>query len=311
MSELNIFEENEKTRFLKSAVIYGANASGKSNLFYGLMFFLKFAATSGPQTQIGDFIKTRPFALSRQTEAAPSAFEIIFYIPNGHEKMIRYRYGFSAGIEKIECEYLFAVNNVREVPLFTRKGQEIEYHTANFKEGARGRSSVRENCTFLSVCAQNNGEISARIIAYFRKIRVLSGLSNQTIIPKEYFDDPAYQKRIIDFLKSADTQIIDMKMERTPVSFGKSPDLKNRIEFRYRNKILFGHTHYDDEQADGQKYFSLNEESAGSRKLFYIRVLFLRPWKTGCPSKTFQFTAYKSKKRPACYFLPCGQYFDQ
>jgi hypothetical protein len=152
---------NEKIRSLKSAVIYGANASGKSNLFYGLSFFL---------------------------------------------------YGFSAGVEKVEYEYLFAVNNVREVPLFTRKNREIE-STANFKEGARGRSSVRENCTFLSVCAQNNGEISARIIAYFRRIQVLSGLGNQTPVPKEYFEDPSYQKRIIDFLKSADTQIIDMNRQ--------------------------------------------------------------------------------------------------
>ena len=92
LSESNTFETNKKLRFLKSAVIYGANASGKSNFFNALVFFLRFSAYSGPRKQVEDPIETEPFALSRQTEAVPSSFEIVFIIKDGDEET-RYRYG--------------------------------------------------------------------------------------------------------------------------------------------------------------------------------------------------------------------------
>jgi len=59
--EENTFLVNDKTRLLKTILVYGANASGKSNLFKALGFFLKFAITSGLKLQKGDEIETQPF----------------------------------------------------------------------------------------------------------------------------------------------------------------------------------------------------------------------------------------------------------
>ncbi|GHV84990.1 transporter [Spirochaetia bacterium] len=289
LSGLNTFEANERLSFLKTAVIYGANASGKSNLFYGLMFFLRFAVTSGPRKQIGDVIEAEPFILSKQTESEPSSFEIVFYLHeegasgmNGGGEWTRYRYGFSVSKEKVEYEYLFAINKVREVTLFTRKNQDIEY-TPYFKEGARGKPSVRENCTFLSVCAQNNGETAVKLISYFRKIIVLSGLNDQYLMGREKADmgpadmspleNPAYQKEIIDFLKCADIQITKLKTERIPVSTCDVPE----------NRILFGHTFYDNETPVGEKFLSEINESAGARKLFSYSGAVLMALKNGAP----------------------------
>jgi AAA15 family ATPase/GTPase len=282
LSDLNTFKANERLSFLKSAVIYGANASGKSNLFYGLMFFLRFAVTSGPRKQTGDVIEADPFILSKQTESEPSSFEIVFYLhaegAGGMDgEWTRYRYGFSVSKEKVEYEYLFAVNKVREVPLFTRKNQDIEY-TLYFKEGARGKPSVRDNCTFLSVCAQNNGEIAVKLISYFRKITVLSGLNDHYLMGREKADmgpleNLVYQKEIIDFLKCADIQITNLKTERIPVSSCDVPE----------NRILFGHTFYDNETPIGEKFFSEINESAGTRKLFSYSGAVLMALKNGTP----------------------------
>jgi AAA15 family ATPase/GTPase len=287
LSDSNTFEINGKVRFLKSAVLYGANAGGKSNFFYGLKFFLKFAVTSGPRKQAGDPIETEPFALSRQTEAAPSQFEIIFYVFDKNNEAIRYRYGFSVSPQKVEYEYLFAVNNIREVTLFTRQGREIEC-TAHFREGARGKPSVRENCTFLSVCAQNNGEISGRIIDYFRGIQVLSGLTDQVIFPKEAIEDPLYQKKIVNFLQFADIHILDMKMvEPVPAV---SDNIQNQrtlyggiFAVEKKAELFFGHAYYDGEEAAGQRYLPKNAESSGTQKLFSHSRSILRALENGSP----------------------------
>jgi len=64
--------------------------------------------------------------------------------------------------------------------LFLRNSQEIEY-TSYFKEGVRAKAAVRNNCSFLSVCAQNNGEISAQIVKHFRNMGVLYGEYNTAL----------------------------------------------------------------------------------------------------------------------------------
>jgi AAA15 family ATPase/GTPase len=286
LSESNTFEANKNLRFLRSAIIYGANASGKSNFFNALVFFLHFAVNSGPRKQIGDTIETEPFALSKQTESASSSFEIIFFIKDGN-KETRYRYGLVASKERVEAEYLFAVNNVREVTLFTRSLQEIDY-TPNFKEGARGKPSVRNNCAFLSVCAQNNGEISARIVRYFRRITVLSGLYDNLIIPKKENGRSDYKNKIVDFLKNADIQITNYKTESIP-AFSDFPDpevsafLKSKFPNAEQERILFGHTVYDEEAPVGEKYLDEFAESSGTRKLFSYSNSILSALEEGTP----------------------------
>ncbi len=69
----NIFHDQEfDIRILKSAVIYGANASGKTKLFDALMFMKKFVLTSSKDKQKGDKIKVSPFLLN--------TFTLIFYL---------------------------------------------------------------------------------------------------------------------------------------------------------------------------------------------------------------------------------------
>jgi AAA15 family ATPase/GTPase len=286
LSELNTFEADKKLRFLKSAVIYGANASGKSNFFNALSFLRNFSVYSGPRQQVEDPIEIDPFALSKQTESAPSSFEIVFLIKNGSEE-IKYRYGLSVSTREVEAEYLYAVYNVREVMLFTRTFQKIGY-TSYFKEGARGKFSVRNNCTFLSVCAQNNGEISTQIVKYFKNIAVLYGLYDQTMPPKKENKRTDYKKRIINFLKFADIQITNFKTKRIP-AFGDIPDselsalLRSEFPNLKQHKVLYGHIVYDGEIPTGEKYFDEDLESAGTRKLFSYASVILGALDEGTP----------------------------
>ena len=286
LSDLNTFESERKLRFLRSAVVYGANASGKSNFFNALLFFFRFSVLSGPRNQVDDPIETEPFILSRQTEAAPSSFEMIFIIKETDEET-RYRYGFSVNKEQVLSEYLFAVKNVREVTLFTRTLQTIE-HTAYFKEGARGKQSVRKNCSFLSICAQNNGEISTQIIKFFRSVGVIHGAYDSGSYPQKGDNTPNYKKKIMDFLKFADIQITGYKTQQVP-AFGDIPDcelssiLRNKFPDAKQKKILYGHTVYDDEKPDGEKFLDEFDESSGTRKLFSYAAYIFNALEKGAP----------------------------
>jgi AAA15 family ATPase/GTPase len=300
LSESNTFEMGGKLRFLKTAVMYGANASGKSNFFRALMFFMHFAVLSGPRKQAGDIIDVDAFYFSKQTEHEPSSFELVFFIENNEGKHIRYRYGFSVTPEEVVTEYLFAVFNVREVALFTRDKQEI-VTTSYFREGSRIKSAVRQNCSFLSVCAQTNGEIAVSIVQYFQSILVVSGLQNITSVMKNWLrksNDDAFLKDILDFLHFADIQVNKLQVERKPVNINELPPplaelLKRNPQEKLTEQItyFFGHSYFDNEENVGTVLVPEQKESSGTQKLFEYAAPFISTLELGTPLFIDEFDA--------------------
>ena len=111
-----IVDGNKK--HLKSAVIYGANASGKSNVLNAFWFMVNYVLTSHNQ-QLHKTIERSPFKFDRETPSRPSSFEVIF-TTNG----IRYAYGFSVTDKAVIEEYLYYYPNGRQA-LMSEKTQKI------------------------------------------------------------------------------------------------------------------------------------------------------------------------------------------
>jgi len=291
LSEFNTFEIGNKLRLLKTAVIYGANASGKSNFFRALAFFMHFAVLSGPRKQAGDTIEVDSFFFSKQTEQEPSFFELVFFIKNSDGKNIRYRYGFSVTEEEVITEYLFAVPNVREITLFTRKKQEI-ITTDHFREGSRVKSTVRPNCSFLSVCAQGNGEIATDIIRYFKSLIVTSGLGYIAPVTKMRLQDSDdnIKKQVLDFLHYADIQVKELTVERETVDINELPQefsdfIKRTPGARppERETYFFGHDYFDNGEIIDIALIPEEEESRGTQKLFAYAIPFISALENGTP----------------------------
>jgi hypothetical protein len=74
---------------LRSAAIYGANASGKSNLIKALQYMRGVVAESATVIQPGQTFAVQPFRLDAQSAKEPTAFEVTFIIDG-----VRYQYGF-------------------------------------------------------------------------------------------------------------------------------------------------------------------------------------------------------------------------
>ncbi|MDM8526476.1 AAA family ATPase, partial [Desulfococcaceae bacterium HSG8] len=170
------FSAVNKFQLLKSAVIYGANASGKSNLLKAVAFMRRFVFESSKESQATENINVSSFRLSTECEKEPSFFEVIFIC-----NQRKFRYGFEVDKNEVHSEWLFFVPTRTEAKLFIREKGNIKIGNY-FKEGKGLENRTRSNALFLSVAAQFNGEISTRILTWFKSLNVISGLDDNSYI---------------------------------------------------------------------------------------------------------------------------------
>ena len=111
----NVFEINHKLKLLKTAAIYGANSSGKSNLIAAINFMKWFVLNSSKETQVSEAIDVEAFRLSTETEKEPSFFEIVFLLEGK-----TFRYGFEVNAREVVSEWLFQADDSEEKMLFER-----------------------------------------------------------------------------------------------------------------------------------------------------------------------------------------------
>jgi len=161
-----------KYKLLRSAVIYGANSSGKSN-FIKALDKMREIITGSSQYNSTSNINVVPFLLSTETENKPSYFEILILIDN-----VRYRYGFEADNKMIHSEWLFERKVNTERNLFYRD-KDIYEMAADFGEGNGIVIKTRGNALFLSVVDQFNGAISKKIMSWFNIINIFSGITHE------------------------------------------------------------------------------------------------------------------------------------
>ncbi len=276
-----VINENFGLRLLKSAVIYGANASGKSKLLDAFAFMRYFVINSSKESQKGETIEVEPFRLSTETENEPSEFEIIFV----HNKVL-YRYGFEATNEKIVSEWLYNKPKTKEVELFYRDGSIFNIHGRSFTKGNTvvKEGLVRDNALLISVAAQFNEKTAINVLDWFKRLKTLSGLNESGYqgFTMGKAESSEYKHKILELLKAADLGIQDIKMQKLDIdSLPKDlpKELRDKLirEIKEDNAEFFSdvsttHRKFDvNKNAVSFEYFSLeNDESSGTSKFFAL-----------------------------------------
>jgi AAA15 family ATPase/GTPase len=275
------FEEKFNLRLLKSAVVYGANASGKSNFIDALAFMRFFVINSSKESQKGDVIGVNPFMLNDETEREPSEFEIIFI----HNNEL-FRYGFESNNFNIISEWLFHKPKTKEIEIFYRDVNKFEIHERAFQKGktVAREGLVRDNALLLSVAAQFNDKLAIKVIDWFKRLKTLSGLNEQGYhgftIGK--IEDPNFKNKIVELLKGADFGIQDiipqkLDINKLPKDFPK--ELKERIikesveeNAEFFSDVLTVHKKYNSKREFIENVnFSLDDdESSGTQKYFAL-----------------------------------------
>ncbi len=272
---------------LKSAVVYGANASGKSNLFNAMAFMKSFVIKSVKMQKV-EKIPVETFMLHTETESSSSSFEVIFIIDNNE-----YRYGFEVDENKVYAEWLFSDRTgKREAQLFFREEGKYSINSRLFKEGKGLENKTRDNALFLSVVAQFNGDISTKIIKWFYYFNQLHGLKNDLYMDftMRQLKLPEFKKEIVKMVNFADLGISDLEViekEVTKETLPENlPDEIREMMMKDNSKlinIITKHNKYNEKmELDSLIDFELNKnESDGTKKFFAISAPILDTLKNG------------------------------
>ncbi len=163
----------EKYKILRSAVIYGANSSGKSNLIKALGK-MRDTVLQSVKLNDSDELDYSPFLLAAESALQPTFFEVIFIDIDE-----RFRYGFEYNLTEIVNEWLFMGKNPKtEKPLFIRTKEGIGV-SDKFEEGKGKEVATNDNRLFISLVAQLGGHLSKQIIEWFKNYNILSGLDHK------------------------------------------------------------------------------------------------------------------------------------
>ena len=270
-------------KLLSSAIIYGANASGKSNFLRALAFMGRFVLNKFKILQSIDKLPHEPFKLCSDTEDSSSFFEIVFFIND-----IKYRYGFEMDSHTIYSEWLFADEKGKEAKLFFRDIDENDYVNPNrFKEGYQffdkknQKIKIAKNQLFIWKCDQEDGEISKSILKWFNNFNMIDGMDHQGYInfTMKKMEDENFKNKIVELVKTADIDIDDISIEeddvpldvieKLPMPDGLKKEILNDGGLK-SIEINTKHKKYDsDGNVIGEVIFELDkEESKGTRKFF-------------------------------------------
>lgn len=280
-----------KLTLLKSAIIYGNNASGKSNLLKAMRFMKAAVLNSFRDALVDKSEKKFPlekFSLSTETDEAPSYFEVSFIFAE-----TKYRYGFEIDAENIVAEWLYHTTS-KEVYLFKRDHQDIEVNKSAFKEGLGKETDVKNNVLFLSLLATLGKEISSNVVSWFKTFNQISGIydsSHRRYTIDKLKSDQAFSDWILCFIKyleisnlstsEEDVNEIDLDLLRQQEKDEEIINLLTSIQKIQakqpkRDRLVTYHRKYDSDRTltDTVPFDFDTQESEGTKKLLYL----LGPW---------------------------------
>ena len=263
-------------RALRTAAIYGANASGKSNLitaFTAILLAVRYSNTRNPNDTIPMMV---PFKFSTNTNSSPCEFEIVFVTDN-----TKYVYGFSADAKKVYEEYLIAYYTQRPTPIFKRTNvTEYEYTSKGTKDFLKSIEQFNsENKFFLATATAWNYEqtrpaydwISNMIDTYddmlqFQPVTVDALLNN---------DNNDYQIFTLNLLKQADINITKydvqtMELPDIPFQMNSIPGLVKVTPPNEKNLLVqvYMFHEYENDGKTMEDSLNLIDESLGTKQLF-------------------------------------------
>ena len=271
-----------------AVVIYGANASGKSNLIHAIGTMRRLVLRSQTQGAPGGGVSHFAFKLDEAASRKPSQYDIDFVLDG-----IRYHYGFEASETAFVSEWLYTFPKSHRRTLFERQGD-----TYRFGRELRGRNSViaeltKPNTLFLSAAAQNRHKQLSEVFGYFLSLNSFMSISVPSEEAATAFAQDGIDSRVIDFLGRINTGVCSYQRKETALTEEMLTlrqeifDVINRratmpIEFDTNDKqytIELAHRTRDEKPA----YLELGMESAGTLRLLMVLSLVFRALDDGAP----------------------------
>jgi predicted ATPase len=203
-------------KLVKVVAIYGANASGKSNIINAFRFYAEFIRDSATKLQPGAATGVQPFKLDPACLTEPSKFEMTAVIDG-----IRMLHGIELTNERVTREYLVAYPKSKPQVWFEREWDGDKYQwsksTAYFRHDDALREKVRANVSFVSLAAQFNHE-QAKVPYDWCAAHLQVAAAEHTKLPGMLthimVTDEARRLELLKAVKAADIGAVDLRMRK-------------------------------------------------------------------------------------------------
>lgn len=270
--ENNIFTEGDDT-LLKTITIYGANASGKSNVIKAIRFCnaMVFESHLHNEDTIYNF---QPFKFDG-FDKNPSTYFIRFVSNN-----IEYEYSFALTRNKIITESLYFYPKGRIKEIFTRderKGK-TKKEKYSFGDQIKRPMDVAENTSektlYISRASQMDREIGKEIFNFFHSQFILDYIGFGVSAIEKLTNQN--KQHLIDAIKIADSDIVDVKikvLKKAGKHFKADAKTMTLTDENVVQDYLEIKTYH--KAAPSIAFDFLTEESQGTIKMFFIMLTIL------------------------------------
>ena len=259
---------------LRSAAVYGANASGKSNLIKALQYMRGVVVESAALQPGQTFDRLQPFKLDATSVSQPTEFEVTFILSG-----VRYQYGFAMNSQRIVSEQLLVFKAFKPQRWFERhfdaiSGKDV-YEFGPSLKGAKNlwEGATRANALFLAVAVQLNSEALRPVFEWFADRLVIFNEQSQLSphFSVQMLKIEQQRKAICEFLRAADISISDIEVATKQamvhtlnfdLATGKREDAAGEQAV---DEVKFHHI-----TGHGRAVFDLMDESSGTRNLLFL-----------------------------------------
>ena len=297
----NVFTKND-VDLLRTTAIYGANASGKTNILKAFTCAILMIRNSNFMNTTNKWFSIKPFLFDKKTSKEPSEFEFIF-IAND----VKYRYFFSADTNKIYDEILEAYYTQKPTNIFTRTNTN-DYEFNNDKSKLESIAAKNtENKLFLTTATTWNYDKTKDAFLWFsEKIDTYDSfdkISDQDLI--EYSkNDGELKEFALKLLKEADIFIKDIhvdyeekEMDNAMMDMLIPPLARTNGTFKMSNvRIELEHEIIDKDKNKHIYSLNFNDESSGTRTLFALAPFLKRAFES---AKTIVVDELEKSMHPA------------
>jgi AAA15 family ATPase/GTPase len=285
-------------KLLKSAVVYGANSSGKSN-FIRAFYALRFFVVSSDSFKVGkDIICYEPFELEKGYEEKTTKFQISFIAKD----LLKYQYEIEFDKKEIYVEKLSFYPKGQPAKLFERVPNNLENsesHQIEFGNSLKekpSRKTVFKNQLYLSKFGSDEpNEQLTRIYRYFDDLAIWNVIDKTTItlLTKSISEEISktenirFANRLSKLVKIADTKIenifsIEKRTEEIKFGDGFPDELKEEILRQNKFRPFAKHIVYENgREVDTTDFDVIKKESAGTNVLFALGGLILQKLESG------------------------------
>lgn len=279
---INNIIKNDITDLLRTSVIYGANASGKSNVIKAFTCAIILVRTSNLMMPGGKLDLVKPFLLDDTSRNKPSEFEFIFITNN-----IKYRYYFSADENKIYDEILDAYYSQKPTNIFTRTNtNDYEFNSDKTKLEELKNKNL-ENKLFLATSSSWNYDKTKDPFLWF--LNVIDTYDSFTnILDNDLMSYSKNDKNLKEFtlklLKEADILIKDIKVDYEEKNTDENmvdlliPKINQNSKVFKTKSINIELEHEVIDEFNKKYFYKLNfiDESLGTKVLFSLAPILKR-----------------------------------